>query len=847
MQSLSQLSRDLRHVGRLIRAAPGFAGAVVGTLALGIGANTAIVSVVKAVLVSPLSYADTDRLAHIVQRSRDPGRTTPAQMAALDASQLAEFRRTTETLSHVVVYGLATLTLTGQGEPVRLDGAHVSPEAFEMFGVGALVGRTLTARDAGNEAIVLLSESLWRRRFNSDPQIAGRIVNLDGRPFLVAGVMPARFTFPDSGTQFWLSHRGTSTVAGMRPPRFPIIVRLRDEVSLPAAQAEVNMLLRGMGADRGTLPPPGSGRPQESTSSSATPLPASSGDGAMPFQLEGVTDRLVRPVRPAVAMLSVAVEFVLLIACVNAANLLLARTARRSREIATRLAIGASRAQVIRQFITESVSLALIAAVLGLGLAHGLLRVLRRLAVTLSRNDFAVPVAVPNLSNAGLDAIVLVITTLVAIVTGVLFGIVPALHAATLRPIDAVREGVSTGGRRRHAVQSTLVVLQVATATLLCIGAGLLTRSFVSLAYIHPGYDTSNVLTFQVGLSMGGRLHPVAEALTDRLRSTPGVEAVGYTRQLPMTRSRSLIPLRTSPELPAEPAPPPAPPGTVNPPQWPDTRHVSQDYVKTLRVRMVEGRGFDEGDRAGGQQVLLINESLAKSGLLGPDPVGRYVYALGLAPWEVVGIVTDIKQSGLDHEPGPQVFIDLRQLPGAASLTGTMDFVVRTRDGMNLVPKVRRLLAEIAPTATLDNVTPLDAVVSDSIARPQLYASLMGFFAMTAIALAGLGIYSVMSLVVTERTGEIGIRMALGAGRAEVMTLIASRGGALIGAGITFGLVGAIGASRALRSLLVGVGALDGFVYGSVVLVMALCGTAACVIPVIRATRIEPLRAIRGA
>ena len=212
-----------------------------------------------------------------------------------------------------------------------------------------------------------------------------------------------------------------------------------------------------------------------------------------------------------------------------------------------------------------------------------------------------------------------------------------------------------------------------------------------------------------------------------------------------------------------------------------------------------------------------------------------------------MGVATDIKQSGLDHEPGPQVFIDLRQLPGAASLSGTMDFVVRTRDAMNLAPRVRRLLAEVAPTATLDNVAPLDTIVSDSIARPRLYASLMGVFAMTAVSLAGLGIYSVMSLVVTERTGEIGIRMALGAGRAEVMALIGSRAGALIGAGITFGLAGAVAASRALRSLLVGVGTLDAFVYTAVVLVMALCGATACVNPVLRATRIEPLRATRGA
>lgn len=432
--------------------------------------------------------------------------------------------------------------------------------------------------------------------------------------------------------------------------------------------------------------------------------------------------------------------------------------------------------------------------------------------------------------------------------TGLLFGIAPALQASTLRPIDAVRQGASTGSRHRHSVQSAPVVVEIAVATLLCIGAGLLTRSFVSLAYVHPGYDASNVVTFQVGLAAGGRLSPVAEALADRLRAMPGVEAVGYTRQLPMTRSRSLIPLRTSPDLPSEAAPPPAPPGTPNPPQWPDTRHVSQDYLRTLGIRVVEGRGFNEGDRTGAQQVLVINESLARSGLLGPDPVGRYVYALGIAPWEVVGVVADVRQSGLDHEPGPQVFIELRQLPGAATLTGAMDFVVRTGgDPASLAPTVRRLLAEIAPMATLDKVTPLDAVVSDSIARPRLYTALMAFFALTAVGLAGLGIYSVMSLGVTERTKEIGIRIALGAGRAEVMTLVASRAAVLIGLGIAGGWLGAVALSRYLQSLLLGVGALDPRVYGAVAVAVAACGAAACVVPVLRATRIEPLRAIRDA
>jgi putative ABC transport system permease protein len=840
---------DIRYAMRQMRAAPLFAAIAVATLALGIGANTAIFSIVHAVLMRPLPYRDADRLVHVVQRpigaAAAGGATSsggpPRMLAALDGTQVAAFRAQTRTLSHVVAYGITTRAVTARGESVGLDGAQVSADAFEMLGVPALVGRTFERDTPPDAAVIVLSYAAWRRRFAADPSIVGRVVSVDGQPRTIVGVMPPRFAFPDAQIEFWIPYGSPAATPGMRPPRVPIIARLKDGVSPRAATAEVNALLHWLGAD-------GVRAPALPGANAIAPAATMSTADAR-FGIVGVEDQLVEPVRPALLVLTAAVGLVLLIACVNVANLLLARTASRARELATRLALGADRGRLIRQLLTESLCLAACGGIAGVALAFGGLELLRTLGATLARRDLSASLSIPRLDEVGIDGSVLAFTLAVSIVTGVLFGLAPAVRQSRARPLDVLRQGPGgTASWRRSRVQSALIVAEIAMAMLLSIGGGLLARSFVKLSQVDPGYASANVLSFLVTLPVERSLSAFSEELVSRLRSIPGVRDAGYTRQLPMVRTRSLVPLRVTPELPAEPAPPPAPPGTVNPPQWPDTRHVSHGYLGTMRMRVVSGRGFAEGDGEGQPQVLLINETLARSGLLGPNPIGLYVYALGLAPWEVVGIVGDVRQVGLDEDPGPQVFLDIRQLPGAARLTGPMYFVIRTdADPTAMAPAIRSLVGELDPRATIDGLATLDRLASNSIARPRLYAVLMGVFASVAVILAGVGIYGVVSWSVTQRTREIGIRVALGARRADVIRLILAQSGGLVGLGITAGLGGAALVSRYLRGMLFGLTPLDLPTFAGVALALAAFAMFASWAPARRAARVDPLVAIREA
>lgn len=684
MRWIDDAAGDLRYALRQMRRAPLFAAIATGTLALGIGATIAIFSIVHAVLMRPLPYADADGLVHIVQRTAGTAEASADGgaayiPAALDAGQLASFRAQATTLSHVVAHGITTLTLTGQGDAVRLDAGQLSADGFDMLGVRPLLGRTFALDDpADAEASVVLSHATWQRYFGADPRVIGRVVLLDGRHRSIVGVMPPRFAFPDAQTHCWIPYVAPVATAGMRPPRIPVIARVKNGVTMEAAASEVNAILQWLGAG-GVTPPGAAGTraepgvrtpfaaPATSATSAGTATSGTPAGAARPFELVRFSDRLTGPVRPALLVLSAAVACVLSIAWVNVANLLLARAGAREREFATRLAIGADRGRLMRQMLTESVCLACIGGAAGTALAFGGLRLLRLFAAPLARRDLDAALSLPRLDEVGIDTTVLAFTLAVSVLTGVLFGAIPALR----------QTDVHATGARRHRALRLLVVAQVGMALLLFVGGGLLARSVVTLSQVDPGYEPAHVLTFQLAAPPERSLAALADDLASRLRSHPGVGAAGYTRQLPMLRARSLVPLRTTAALPLEPAPPPAPAGTVNPPHWPDTRHVSRDYLAAMRIRVTAGRGFDARDAVGQPQVLLINESLARSGLLGPNPIGRQVYTLGISPWEVIGVVDDVRQSGLDQEPGPQLFMDLRQLPGAARLSGPLYFVVR--------------------------------------------------------------------------------------------------------------------------------------------------------------------------
>jgi putative ABC transport system permease protein len=841
---IQDVRADTHYALRQFRRTPGFTAVAVVTLALGIGATSAIFSVVYGVLLRSLPYNDADRLVWILQRVAAAEGVFGGQFPVpIDMSELNTFRMETQTLSHVGAYGTTTLTLTGQGDAMRFDGAMMSADLLPMLGIAPLLGRSFDrGEDApGADAVVILGYGMWQRQFGGDPHVIGRVVSLDGRDRTIVGVMPPRFSFPDTQTQFWIPYVVPPRDRGLAP-RVPMIARVKKDVTLQAAAAEVTTLLRRL-APAPPPPPP----PPGVTAPAPRPAPVQEID------LVSVQESLVAPTRPALLMLAAAVGFVLLIACLNVANLLLARTAARRRELAVRLALGAGRGRLVRQLLTESVLLALVGGIAGIALAYGGVRLLQVLGATLSRRDLGSFFSIPRLGEIAIDPPVLLFTVAVSALTGVLFGLAPALRQSHGHSIEILRDGSASASSGfdllgRHRMQGLLVITEIAMAMLLLVGGGLLIRSFVKLSSVDPGYDPTNVLTFQVGLPGSGNSATFAEALVERLRTIPGVRSAGYARQLPMVRARSTLAVRRTPEPPRVPPPPPAAPGVVNPPEWPDARHVSRDFLAVMGIRVIAGRPFGDSDGAGQPQVLLINRTLARSGLLGDHPIGQRVYAMGMAPWEIIGIVDDVRQFGLDQQPGPQVFVDIRQLygPNAARIGGPTYFAVRTMgDPAAAATAIRGVVSRLDPTATVDNVATMEQLLSNSVVRPRLYAVLLGMFAALAATLAAVGIYGVMAYAVTERTREIGIRVALGARRSDVMTLVLGQGALLTAIGIALGVFGAAAVTGYLRTMLFGLTPLDPPTFIAVSVAFAAVALLATCVPARRATRVDPIVALR--
>jgi predicted permease len=818
---LDELRQDVRYALRMLRRSPGFATVAVLTLALGIGANTAIFSVVNSVILQPLPYQEAHDLVRISEATTAVQGPVgvPQLQGGLNALELEAVRAQTQTLTHVGIYRDAAVTLTGENETTRLQGTRLSPAVLTSLGVQPLFGRTFDLREE-NDSLVLLSHATWQRYFGADRAILGRSLTLNGTAHSIVGVMPPGFQFPDPATQLWMP---TALPAGRLAvlQRMVPLARMKPGIPIETVRTDVATILQRF--RQGTTQ---DGRQR-------------SGE----FQVVRLQDDLVAPVKPALLVLTVAVGFVLLIACVNVANLLLARGAARQQEVAVRQALGARRGRLVRQLLTESAVLGLAGGAIGTALALASIRLLRTLGASLPRQDLVAPPSLPRLADITVDVPVLMFTLAVSLLTALMFGLAPAIHQSGGNRLHALR-----GGSRRPQTQSVLVVAELGIAMMLLIGGGLLIHSFVKLSNLNPGYNPANVLTFTVvtppGRYSGPQMASFAEDLVARLEAAPGVRAAGYTELLPMVRFRTSGRITTASQRSNQPAP--AVLDAAPDPSQPDTFTVSQHFLDAMGIRVIAGRGFNQHDAAGRPGVVLINRALARSGFLGPNPIGQHLSTMKQT-WEVVGIVDDVQQFGLDQDPVPQVFFEMRQTPAPGATARVNYFVARTEGEPGaLAPSVRDIVRQLDPSATADLVAPMEQLVSNSISRPRLYAVLLAVFAAVATVLAAVGMYGVMAYGVAQRRREIGIRMALGAQRADVRHLVVRQGLVLTGVGLVFGLVAATVATRYLESFLFGVTPLDPGTFAGVSVIFAFIAIFASYLPVRRATNVDPLVALRS-
>jgi putative ABC transport system permease protein len=782
-------------------------------------------SVVHPVLLKPLPFHDSDQLVRLVtdvpadpSRQRLPTRVT----GSISVANLLTLRARTKTLSHVGVYVNAFKTLDQMDRTTRLEGWRVEPVLLDMLGTQPLLGRLFNRTEglAGGDHVVLLSYGTWRDAFGSDRGMLGRSISLDGESYVVVGVMPPTFEFPFelANRQFWLplalsSDRDSLTLW------LPMMARVATSVSMAAATAEANAILN-------TAPPVG-GR----------------------YSLLRVRDELAGPIRPALLVLMAAALFVLVVACVNVANLCLVRTASRERELAIRVALGAGRGRVWGHLLTEGLVLAVIGAVPGVALAVGGIRLLRPLATTLTRMDVGHYTTFPRLDEVAIDGSVLGFVLLVTVATGVVFGLVPALRLLRGKHVQALGRGAASAASRvgwgqGRVARQLFVVLQVSMAMVVLVSGGLLLKSFLTLASVPLGYDPSHVLTFEVatpaGRYRGEQIEVFAEDLIARLRQVPDVRSAAFAPQLPMVKL-----LHDSVEVRRTAAPLPA--GT---PARDDFRDVSDDYFQTMGIPVLAGRGFTADDRPGRPRAVIINRTLARQKFDRENPIGQLVYLYDQTdPWQIVGVVDDVRQVSLDLAPLPQVFVDSRQWPGMApGLRLLQYYAVRTfGDPLSAAPSVQAAVRQADPQAALYNIAPMEALVSNAVSRPRLYATVTSVMSLVAILVAAFGLYGTMAYLVVERTREIAIRVTLGARSAQVMGLIVAQGLAWTTVGVLVGITAAGLVTRYLGSLLFAVAPLDAATYAGATVLFVTVAAVAAYMPARRAARLDPFSTLRAA
>jgi putative ABC transport system permease protein len=814
--------QDLRYAFRGLRQRPGFTLVAVLTLALGIGANTAIFSVVNGVLLRALPYERPERLAMIWgHRDQQP-------LAELSVPELWDLRERTHAFTSVAAFADGNINLTGTGTPERIRAGYFTANTPAVLGVAPAIGRGFTTEEdlPGGPAVVLLGDGLWRRRFGADPKVIGRVLTLDDTPTTVVGVMPPDFQLPThyagAPKELWAPMQlDPSTNRGVRGWHFlEVIGRFRDGVTLETASAETSTLMRGMLA----------AYPMEYT-------PEFDGSAT------AVRQAVVGDVRPALLVLLGAVALLLLIACANVAGLLLARSEARQREIALRTALGAGRVRLVRQLLTESLLLAAAGGLVGLLLAvwgvQGLV--------------LAAPPSVPRLDAVGIDLRVLGYALGVTLLTGILFGLAPALHAVRGDLTGGLTDGGRAGtiGRGRQRVRQALVTGQVAVALVLVTGAGLLVQSFLRLRQVDPGFVPEHLLTARVELSpVRYQANDVKrrfyESLLERLRSIPGVRSAATARALPMTGKLDIG--DWSFVLEGQAASPPLP-TDWHPADW---QVVSPGYFATMGIPVRQGRDFAATDRLGAPGAIIVNRTLARQVWSHGDALGQRVLLGGGGAdsvWRtVVGIVGDVRHRGLTASPRPEMFLPYAQFPaGTGNAPPAMHVVLRTAgDPSALTTALAASVAAIDPDVPLSGVQTMETAMGSWAAERRLIMLLVSGFAVVALVLGSVGIYGVMAHVVAQREREIGVRMALGALPGQILGLVVSQSAWLVGAGIVAGTIGALAVTRLLTGLLFEVRPTDPLTFLGTALVLVVAAAAATLVPALRAVRTDPAHALRS-
>jgi putative ABC transport system permease protein len=800
----NNMINDLRYALRQLINSLGFTVVAILTLALGIGACTAIFSVVNVVLLRPLDYPDADRIL-IIRETQLP------QFPEFSVSppNYLDWEKQTKSYEYLAAYTGAALNLTGEGEPQRLVGVKATAHYFDVYGVKPILGRMLLPEEdaVGKNHVVVLSYGFWQRVFGGARDVVGRPVQLNGEPYQIVGVAPLGFGIA-SKVDVWtpMAFTPKETANDARGGHYINVVgRLKPGVTVRQAKAELEVIAKQL----------------------AVQYPdAQKGWGIfmMPIQ-----DYTVRDVKPVLYTLLGAVGCVLLIACANLANLLLARATARHREISIRAALGAGRGRLVRQLLTESVVLAVCGGIAGVILARWGLDSLLALA----------PTSLPRISEIHLDSGVLLFSLALSVVTGLVFGIAPAWLAARADVNEALKQGTrgSTEGGARGRLRSALVVIEVTFALVLLGGAGLLARSFMQLANVNPGFIPENATLMRLSLPQKKYNQPeqqtaFANALLEQLNNLPGVQAAGLTHSMPLVGDYVL-----GFNIEGRPA--------IDPADLPNTNYysVTPGYFRAMGIRLVRGRLFTPQDDAKAPHVAIINETMARQFFPNEDPIGKRINITnGPDYWrEIVGIVGDIKQYGLDKATSAQSYEPFAQVPFTS-----LNVVIRTKGSpAALLGALRPAVYAVDKDQPVGVIRPLEEIMADSIARQRFAMLLLTVFSGVALVIAAVGIYGVMAYNVVQRTGEFGIRMALGAQQRDVLRLVLTQGGKLIGLGLGVGLLATLAASRAMGSMLFNTSAYDPLTLGTITIVLGAVALVACFFPANRATKVNPIEALR--